>query len=485
MMDAIRKVKKMIRICLCACILLAVQIKVSAQLYTIKNGKMYIEVNKHIDEKTLDSFIDRFELYDLAIKYFLQTNNPDSLKKMGWYFEMNNQEKFAVSKPLISAEDLLNVADKIIFMEKEPGNDLLFPAVDNGMILGYNRFKNKSPFATQDSLVTFYLRNNTKANRVVLAGSFNNFNRDALPMIKTDSGWIANVKLGPGKYWYKFIIDGNWKLDEDNQNRENDGKGNTNSIYYKTNYLFRLDTFTNAKKITLAGSFNNWNYKEIIMKRTATGWELPVYLANGTHTYRYIIDGEWKTDPTNPDKFPNEFNDYNSVIHLGKPYLFRLSGYENAEHVLVTGSFNYWRKDELYMKKTPAGWEFPYTLASGNYEYKFIVDGKEITDPSNPLIINNNGVKNSYLVLDPNYTFCLKGFPNAKEVYLAGDFNNFNPNSLVMKRSGDEWVFSVHLTKGKHIYKFIVDGQWMIDPANKQWEQNRYGTGDSVIWFGE
>jgi len=52
-----------------------------------------------------------------------------------------------------------------------------------------------------------------------------------------------------------------------------------------------------------------------------------------------------------------------------------------------------------------------------------------------------------------------------------------------MKRDGNDWVFSVHLFAGKHLYKFIVDGSWIIDPSNKLWEENEYGTGNSILWI--
>jgi hypothetical protein len=136
------------------------------------------------------------------------------------------------------------------------------------------------------------------------------------------------------------------------------------------------------------------------------------------------------------------------------------------------------------MKKSAECWEFPYSLGAGNYEYRFVVDGKEITDPDNPVLVNNNGNMSSYLVLDPNYTFRLSGYPNAKKVNLAGDFNGFNPNLISMKKTGDDWEFSLHLSRGKHLYKFVVDGKWIRDPANKLWEQNNFSTGDSVLWIG-
>jgi hypothetical protein len=336
-----------------------------------------------------------------------------------------------------------------------------------------------------DSVVTFFIRNNAKANRVNLAGSFNNWDPNILKMMRTDSGWIANVKLGPGKYWYKFIVDGDWKTDDDNLLRENDGQGNINSVFYKTNYTFKLDGYNNAKKVYLAGSFNNWQQKQLLMQRAATGWELPVYLAEGTHTYKFVVDGQWIIDPANPARYPNEFNEFNSVIQIGTPYLFKLAGYENAKKVLLTGTFNHWRKDELFMQKTDTGWIFPYVIGGGNYEYRFIVDGKEIIDPANPLLTGDAKHPNSFLILQPNYTFRLKGFPDAKKVFLSGDFNNFSPTAIAMRRAGDEWLFGVHLTRGKHLYKFVVDGKWIRDPENNLWEQNEYGTGDSVIWFGE
>ena len=54
-----------------------------------------------------------------------------------------------------------------------------------------------------------------------------------------------------------------------------------------------------------------------------------------------------------------------------------------------------------------------------------------------------------------------------------------------MQRVGDEWIFKVHLYPGKHLYKFIVDGKWILDPGNKLWEQNEYNTGNSVVWIDE
>lgn len=61
--------------------------------------------------------------------------------------------------------------------------------------------------------------------------------------------------------------------------------------------------------------------------------------------------------------------------------------------------------------------------------------------------------------------FELAGYENAKEVYVAGTFNDWSRTDL-MKRTGNKWTAAAEAEEGKILYKFIVDGQWMTDPAN-------------------
>jgi hypothetical protein len=451
---------------------------------TIRDGRMYISLRKDIGLAELNGFMARYNLNAIGLYQFIRSHTMDSLKKLGWKVEMDKPKRFIISKPLFSSGNIGNPAGDILLTEKHPNSWERFPSVNNGIVCGYNRFRHKYPFAqTDDGAVTVYLRGNTQAGRVMLAGSFNNWIPNALAMTRTDSGWIALLHLSPGKYWYKFIIDGRWTTDTDNQAEENDGEGNTNSVFYVTNFNFVLHGYMKARKVVIAGSFNDWHEDQLRMVRTDIGWHLPVYLAEGTHTYRYIVDGEWMTDPGKRDRLPNEFGDYNSVIRIGKPTIFRLPGYQNAHQVILTGSFNRWRNDELYMQKTATGWELPYTLGPGNYEYHFIVDVQVVNDPGNTMVTRQDGkIKNSFLIIDANYTFHLQGYTNAASVFLAGDFDEWSPGTLQMRREGDGWTFSVHLSVGKHTYKYIVDGDWIRDPGNPLWEQNEFDTGNSIVW---
>jgi hypothetical protein len=449
--------------------------------YTIKDNKMYIALGKQMSDASIDSFTNQYNLIDLALKKYVRGVLLDSLRIQGWKVEIDNAEVFVISKPLFSLDNMNNPVDKMLFTEKDRDFMTRFPVTSTGVRYGYNRFRNRLPYSSWDSTVTFHLRGYEKAKKVMLAGSFNEWKPDVLAMKQTDSGWIAPVKLMPGKYWYKFIVDGNWIADPDNQLKENDGMGNINSVFFKKNHVFRLDGYSSAKRIYVSGSFNGWKENELLMNKTATGWELPLYLAEGTHTYRFIADRRWMDDPANPDKLPNEYGENNSVLRFGKNRLFYLEGFTDAKQVVLSGSFNGWRRDELFMKKTEKGWELLYALGPGNYQYKFVIDGKWAGASTED---KHGAGDNFYFVIEPNHEFRLKGFENAKQVYIAGDFNNWAPNTFFMKKQGNEWVLDVHLSQGKHLYKFVVDGKWILDPDNKLWEQNEHSTGNSVLWIG-
>ena len=79
-----------------------------------------------------------------------------------------------------------------------------------------------------------------------------------------------------------------------------------------------------------------------------------------------------------------------------------------------------------------------------------------------------------------NVEFRLKGFTNAKQVSVAGSFNDWSPSSVKMKRDGDEWTVQTVAEPCKHMYKFVVDGNWILDPVNKV-TGNENGHVNSVI----
>ncbi|SDM31645.1 S41 family peptidase [Kriegella aquimaris] len=75
---------------------------------------------------------------------------------------------------------------------------------------------------------------------------------------------------------------------------------------------------------------------------------------------------------------------------------FILEGYTNAKEVVLSGSFNFWETD-LKMTKRNDKWVAEAEVKPGTISYKFIVDGRWITDPANPNTHFQNGYVNSLL----------------------------------------------------------------------------------------
>ena len=72
--------------------------------------------------------------------------------------------------------------------------------------------------------------------------------------------------------------------------------------------------------------------------------------------------------------------------------------------------------------------------------------------------------------------------PQAKDVYLAGEFNNWklDENSRMEQTNGC-WTKRLELNYGKYRYRFVIDGAWSEDPANPLTQLNIYGTLDSLL----
>lgn len=347
---------------------------------------------------------------------------------------------------------------------------------------GVNRFQNDDAFSYKNGVAQFFLPNHSNARKVMLSGSFNSWSTMKTPMQKVDNGWVISIKLQPGKYTYKYIVDGRWLHDPSNKLKERNEHSSYNSVVFCYNYTFTLNEYPNARKVVLAGSFNNWNPNELQLVKTMEGWKIPMFLREGTHTYKFIVDNNWILDPNNKISRPDGRGNTNSSIGIGNIYKFKLKGFLNAKKIYIAGTFNAWNPDELLMERATDGWALPYRLGSGNYEYKFIVDGQWITDPENPVTIGSGDVINSVLSVNPNYTFKVGKFLNAKTVIISGNFNGWSRDGYRMEKTSNGWILPVYLKPGKYIYKLIVDGEWMLDPENNLWEQNEFGNGNSVLW---
>jgi len=69
----------------------------------------------------------------------------------------------------------------------------------------------------------------------------------------------------------------------------------------------------------------------------------------------------------------------------------------------------------------------------------------------------------------------------AREVHLAGTFNDWQPSTLPMVNTGPgRWEKELLLAPGRYEYRVIADGRWVEDPACDEKTPNPFGGLNSV-----
>jgi 1,4-alpha-glucan branching enzyme len=65
---------------------------------------------------------------------------------------------------------------------------------------------------------------------------------------------------------------------------------------------------SDAMSVLLVGDFTHWQNRPVPMRKGPDGiWTATVDLAPGNHSYRFIVDGEWRDDPECPIHVPNPY----------------------------------------------------------------------------------------------------------------------------------------------------------------------------------
>lgn len=172
---------------------------------------------------------------------------------------------------------------------------------------------------------------------------------------------------------------------------------------------------------------------------------------------------------------------------------------ESPRYVMVSGDFNRW-ENPIFMKENRHGvyvllynkeYEKAIVLNEGKYTYMYLVDGVWVKDSLNSksvydqygtelsyfevftpiILLKNNPVK----VNHNKYIFYYEN-TSAKNVYIAGDFNNWNPFSLPMRKNKSGiWEAELDIPQGSYSYRFIVDGIHRKDPLGMTRVQDRFG----------
>jgi 1,4-alpha-glucan branching enzyme len=69
-----------------------------------------------------------------------------------------------------------------------------------------------------------------------------------------------------------------------------------------------------ARAAAVVGSFNDWDASRTPMSRELAGsWKATVWLPAGRYEYRFVVDGQWISDPNAKEHVQNTFGSTNSV----------------------------------------------------------------------------------------------------------------------------------------------------------------------------
>ena len=195
---------------------------------------------------------------------------------------------------------------------------------------------------------------------------------------------------------------------------------------------------------------------------------------------------------------PKDLREPQPPIVTDSGVLFSYRSEKTPKYVKIIGDFNDWERSYYMTKNRHGVFVFLYdetgkkgiVLPEGKYMYRLLVDGIWINDPSNdrfeydaggtslscfdvpaPIVIAE---QNPLHVHGNSYVFYYRN-DTAREVCLMGDFNNWNPYSLPMKRNRSGlWESEVDILPGSYAYVFLVDGVYRKDPLGTNIVYDRF-----------
>ena len=69
-----------------------------------------------------------------------------------------------------------------------------------------------------------------------------------------------------------------------------------------------------AEHVLLVGDFNDWTLDGSEMQPIGGVWTKVITLGPGRYRYRYVVDGQWQSDPSNAAIAPNPYGGHDSIL---------------------------------------------------------------------------------------------------------------------------------------------------------------------------
>ena len=270
-------------------------------------------------------------------------------------------------------------------------------------------------------------------------------------------------------------------------------------------------TFTyegSASEVQVAGSFNGWS--AVDMTKSGSAFTYTTTLESGQYEYKFIVDGSWISDPCNPITTGSDSNSVFSITSSGgtgsgttlKIHFLNSVGWSSVmTHNWVSVStgdiaLTTWPGNAVSMDangyytvevtrnfssgqglgilfhngdgvQTADAIISASQIASGNTEFWIQPGSTPDSEGKYPVTVSSSetGIFRPHVFGDGKVTFNYNG--SGSEVYLAGSFNNWSTSATKMTKNSDGvWSATVDLEPGVYEYKYVVDGEWILDPNN-------------------
>lgn len=220
--------------------------------------------------------------------------------------------------------------------------------------------------------------------------------------------------------------------------------------------------------VYLAGTFNGWNStKDLMSDEDGDGvWEITLSLEPGRHQYKFVYDGIWYEDPAAKEFVDDGHGGLNSILEVpageaaitvgdaeggagaaAEPAAASAHGLKmvtfrfqpvigGVTNVFLAGTFNDWNDSKTRMTDDDGDgiYEATLMLPVGRHQYKFVADGKWLSDESaDDFADDGYGGRNSVIVVDERFDEVTSEPGDGKIMYrdlpLTLDYSMVNPLS--------------------------------------------------------
>ncbi len=355
--------------------------------------------------------------------------------------------------------------------------------------LGLGEFEQKNENLVSSDQVEFvYQPLIGGKHNVFIAGDFNNWSETANEMIEKDGVYSIILDLDPGKYGYKFIVDGKWITDENADLLEDDGYGGENSIIFVgnkdeiealrvVNFFHKPDKF--IKEVYIVGSMNDWNLKASRMIETSEGiYSIRLLLKPGEYHYKFLEDGmNWVTDNKSINFVDDGFGGKNSVIIVDNK--FDKVVLKEKDGLILDYGISTEQSLETINPLSENQIEFKAKTHINDVENVYLIKNSEIIKMEKIASDNSYDYFNTIINADVKKTkfrYCYLYEDGSEKLYLLqNEFSKLNDENKYFTYSSEivEPFFTPDWVKNGIIYQIFPErfhnGNKQNDPDFKEW----------------